>query len=66
VLRALCRAPEGQPEEALAAQTGLGPQALKDALQALERHDVVVGASGRWRVAVELMRRWVLEEIEGG
>ena len=50
----------------LAAETGLGAQAVEAALETLARHDVLVPDGGRWRAAVELMRRWVLGEFERG
>jgi len=58
--------PEGLPFEALIAATRLPPQTLEAALEALERHDVVEKEAGRWRFTVELMRRWVVQEVGGG
>ncbi len=62
VLVALAPHPEGLSFEQLAARTGLDDRILHDALETLQRHDVVVEEDGRWRYAVELMRRWVLRE----
>jgi hypothetical protein len=62
VLRALAAHPEGLTSKELAAATRLDEETLNAALAALKQHDVVVEEAGRWRYAVELMRRWVSRE----
>ena len=60
VLRALAAHAEGLSLDALARTTGFGEAALQQALQTLQRHDVIEETDGHWRIIVELFRRWVL------
>ncbi len=45
----------------MAQSTGLGGEELQAAFSMLMRHDVVAETEGRWRIIVELFRRWVLQ-----
>ncbi|WP_315791780.1 hypothetical protein [Fischerella sp. JS2] len=36
-------------------------ESLQEALKTLKRHDVVEETEERWRIIVELFRRWVLQ-----
>ncbi|MBY5310423.1 AAA family ATPase [Aphanizomenon flos-aquae CCAP 1446/1C] len=40
--------------------TGIDETDLQNALEVLKRHDVIVENQGRWRIIVELFRRWVV------
>ena len=66
VLRALAPHPKGLPFGELVTATRLSPQTLEAALEVLKRHDVVEKEAARWRFTVELMRRWVVQEIVEG
>jgi hypothetical protein len=59
LLKVLARDPGGLDEAGLAAETRLPAPALRQALATLETHDVVILENGRWRIAVELFRRWL-------
>jgi len=47
----------------IAHQTRLAPENVKHALETLKRHDVILEENDRWRFTVELMRRWVRNQI---
>jgi hypothetical protein len=64
VLRALAWSPGGADIEEIAHTIGLGLEDVQRALDTLKRHDAVTKQDGKWRFAVELMRRWVLEKKE--
>lgn len=60
LLLALARADGPATAGVLAEASGLSPDALSAALEALERHDVVAGDdAGRMEFTVPLMRRWL-------
>lgn len=62
VLRILASNPEGLSMEKIRHQvTDLDDVAVTDALNTLQRHDVVEQNQGRWRIIVELFRRWILQ-----
>lgn len=61
ILRAIAPHPDGLTLEALAHFTDIDIAALPEALNTLKRHDVVDETQGRWRIIVELFRRWVLQ-----
>jgi AAA+ ATPase superfamily predicted ATPase len=61
IIQVLAPHPEGLSLDALAQSTGLGGEELQAALGILMRHDVVAQTEGRWRIIVELFRRWVLQ-----
>ncbi len=63
-LRILASHPVGLTLAEIAATAGLDPKVVSKALATLARHDVVVAAEGRWRIAVELFRRWVAAGAE--
>ena len=41
--------------------TGINETDLHQALETLKRHDVIVENQGRWKIIVELFRRWVFK-----
>ncbi len=57
VLKVLALHPEGLSQEAI----NMDEENLQEALKTLKRHDVVEETEGRWRIIVELFRRWVFE-----
>lgn len=60
LLKTLAEHAEGLDQAALCSASGLAPESCSAALDALQRHDVVVCADhGVCRYTVELMRRWV-------
>ncbi|MBW4680518.1 MAG: hypothetical protein KME19_10415 [Microcoleus vaginatus WJT46-NPBG5] len=60
IIKALALHPEGLSVEALAETAGIDETTLGEALKTLTRHDVVEEKESRWRIIVELFRRWVL------
>jgi DNA-binding IclR family transcriptional regulator len=66
VLRALAHLTEDEGRtttvEEIAAEARLTPEQTQRALEALERHDVVMQENGGWKFTVELMRRWVAQK----
>ncbi len=66
VLRALAQSEAGMPDEEIARQAELAPENVKDALETLKRHDMVMEIEGHWQFTVELMRRWVRNRREKG
>jgi hypothetical protein len=64
VLRALAASEKGLAVESLVRQTGLAPREIEGALDALQRHDVVMKKDGSWCFTAELMRRWVQRREE--
>ena len=60
ILQALAPQPEGLSIDTLAQTTDMDDVTLQEALKTLKRHDVVKETEGRWRIIVELFRRWVL------
>ncbi|MFN6436649.1 MAG: AAA family ATPase [Nostoc sp. DedSLP01] len=60
IVRVLAPHPEGLSLDALAQSTGMNDADLEKALNTLKRHDVVEETQGKWRIMVELFRRWVL------
>ncbi|QIR39301.1 ATP-binding protein [Tolypothrix sp. PCC 7910] len=65
IIQVLAPHPEGLSLDALAESTGMGREQLQAALGVLMRHDVVAENEGRWRIIVELFRRWVLQKHHG-
>lgn len=74
VLRVLAEHPEGLtigqmttiPEAGNSASCRSFQEGLPGILDALRRHDVIVQADdGRWQFTVELMRRWVADQLPG-
>ncbi|GAA6622544.1 hypothetical protein [Scytonema sp. NUACC26] len=47
--------------ETLSHATGIDGASLQPALQTLKRHDVIEEVEGRYRITVELFRRWVVQ-----
>ncbi|MBD2167893.1 ATP-binding protein [Calothrix membranacea FACHB-236] len=62
IIQVLAPHPDGLSLDALAESTGMGSEQLQAALGVLMRHDVVAENEGRWRIIVELFRRWVLQK----
>nr|MDZ8017322.1 ATP-binding protein [Nostoc sp. SerVER01] len=60
IVEVLAPHPEGLSLHTLAQSTGMKDADLQEALNTLKRHDVVEEIQGRWRIMVELFRRWVL------
>ncbi|MBW4623393.1 MAG: ATP-binding protein [Cyanosarcina radialis HA8281-LM2] len=63
ILRALAPHREGLSTEDLIAATGMGEEDLLLAINTSIRHDVIEKNESRWRIVVELFRRWV--EFQG-
>jgi hypothetical protein len=61
ILRVLAPHPEGLTLGEIADAAGVGSEGAAAALDTLERHDVVAKIDSRWRIVVELFRRWVLQ-----
>lgn len=62
-LQALARSEKGSTVRIIAQDTCIIDEVIKDALETLQRHDVVKEEDGgRWHFTVELMRRWVLKK----
>jgi hypothetical protein len=61
-LKALAHHPEGLNLADLTTALGQPAEHITAALTTLQRHDVVILAGGRYRFAVELMRRWVVHQ----
>jgi hypothetical protein len=59
VLRALAHTEAGMTGQEIAREVELTSEQVKQALDTLKRHDVMIEEDGRWRFTVELMRRWV-------
>ncbi|WP_099104262.1 AAA family ATPase, partial [Nostoc sp. 'Peltigera malacea cyanobiont' DB3992] len=62
IVQVLAPYPEGLSLDALAQSTGMNDANLQEALNTLKRHDVVEETQGKWRIMVELFRRWVLQQ----
>ncbi|QSJ15418.1 ATP-binding protein [Nostoc sp. UHCC 0702] len=62
ILQLLAPYPKGLNLDTLAESVGLGRENMLAALDALMRHDVVEEVEGRYRIIVELFRRWILRE----
>lgn len=60
ILRSIAPHPEGLSIDAIAQATNLDEITIQEALKTLKRHDVVEVKEGRWRIIVELFRRWVV------
>ena len=61
ILKAITPHPEGLSIDALAQATRMEEETLYKALETLKRHDVIEQTDERWRIIVELFRRWVLD-----
>lgn len=59
ILCTLAPYPTGLDRETLSQITNLDLKALDAALTCLEKHDVVIEQNGKFRIIVELFRRWV-------
>ncbi|WP_353929631.1 ATP-binding protein [Okeanomitos corallinicola TIOX110] len=59
ILRELAQNIEGLTVNELVELTGIDESQLNAALEILNRHDVIVENQSRWRIIVELFRRWV-------
>jgi hypothetical protein len=60
VLRVLAQSETGKTIEELVQQSSLTLGDVRQTLEVLKRHDVVMGSEGNWQFTVELMRRWVV------
>jgi hypothetical protein len=60
-LKAIAPYPEGLSMDSLVQATGMEEETLQKALETLKRHDVIEQTEERWRIIVELFRRWVLD-----
>ncbi|PHK38601.1 ATPase [Nostoc linckia z15] len=60
IVQLLAPHPDGLSLDTLAQSTGMNDADLQKALNTLKRHDVVEETQGKWRIMVELFRRWVL------
>ena len=63
VLRALAQSEAGMPVGEIAHRVELTPEETRRALETLAQHDVVMEIEERWQFTVELMRRWVRNQI---
>ncbi len=61
IIRAIAPHEEGLSLEILSHTTGIDGTSLQPALQTLKRHDVIEKIEGRYRITVELFRRWVVQ-----
>ncbi|MFN9560551.1 MAG: AAA family ATPase, partial [Dolichospermum sp.] len=61
ILTHLAKYPQGLNVNDLVELTGINETDLHKALETLKRHDVVVENQGRWKIIVELFRRWVVK-----
>ncbi|MGB3514582.1 MAG: ATP-binding protein [Microcoleaceae cyanobacterium] len=61
ILKALADYPEGCSRDTIQEITGLEESILNDALETLSRHDVMIETEGNLQFAVELFRRWVVQ-----
>ena len=61
IIKTLASHPQGLSPSALALATNMDEATLQSGLKNLKRHDVVEETEGRWRIIVELFRRWVLQ-----
>ncbi len=66
ILRVLAPHAEGLTLDTIAGAAGVGSGEATAALETLKRHDVVAETESRWRIVVELFRRWVLQMQAGG
>jgi hypothetical protein len=66
ILQVLAPHAEGLTLGEIADAAGVGTAEATAALDTLERHDVVATTDSRWRIVVELFRRWVLQMQAGG
>ncbi|MDY7012766.1 MAG: AAA family ATPase [Cyanobacteriota bacterium] len=64
ILQVLAPHPEGLREEDLRSALGVEVEDWERTLQDLQRHDVIEKRGGRWRIAIELFRRWVRRSLE--
>lgn len=65
IVKTLAPHTPGLSLEEIARQTNLDNSNIQPALETLRRHDVVEEKERRWRIIVELFRRWVLQEHNG-
>jgi hypothetical protein len=63
ILQALAPHPQGLTIPELNAATNLSTQNIIDALKVLDRHDVAHCENDRWKIAIELFRRWVADRL---
>jgi hypothetical protein len=59
ILSHLAKSPQGLNLNDLVELMGIDESNLQKALDTLKRHDVIEENQGRWRIIVELFRRWV-------
>jgi AAA ATPase domain len=63
ILTALAPHPTGLTLSELSTATNLTLPELNAALKVLERHDVAVCEKEKWRISIELFRRWVIDQL---
>ncbi len=66
MLRVLAPHPKGLSYEDVIEEVsteGFDEESLKEAVDTLQRHDVVEEREGQWRIIVELFRRWLVQQI---
>ncbi|MUG99361.1 ATP-binding protein [Scytonema sp. UIC 10036] len=61
IIRAIAPHEKGLSLEILSHAIGIDGASLQPALQTLKRHDVIEEIDGRYRITVELFRRWVVQ-----
>jgi hypothetical protein len=66
ILQVLAPHAEGLTLGEIADAAGVESADATEALETLKRHDVVAETESRWRIVVELFRRWVLQMQAGG
>jgi hypothetical protein len=66
ILQVLAPHAEGLTLGEIAGAAGVGTADATAALDTLMRHDVVAKTDSRWRIVVELFRRWVLQKFVVG
>jgi hypothetical protein len=60
ILKELAKDTTGLTINELVKLTGIDESKLNESVEILKRHDVIVENQGRWRIIVELFRRWVV------
>jgi hypothetical protein len=63
ILTALAPHPSGLSIPELSTATNLTLTELTAALKILERHDVAAYDQEKWRISIELFRRWVIDRL---
>jgi len=63
ILKAFAFSQDGLIEAQLLQITSLSLQQLREAIETLKRHDVIQETEGRFKIVVELLRRWLIASL---